>query len=93
MITTITGKNQVTVPAAIVAEADLRPGTRLDWEVAGEGVLVVRVLPDRASVAHELRGSGRSHRRRKGTSAVANLVAERAREDEETPRGSRRTRR
>ena len=83
MITTITGKNQVTVPAALAAQADVHPGTRLDWELAGEGnVFVVHVLPDTATVASSLRGSGREHRRR-GVSAVPNLVRERAREDRE----------
>jgi bifunctional DNA-binding transcriptional regulator/antitoxin component of YhaV-PrlF toxin-antitoxin module len=91
MITTMTGKNQVTVPAAIVAEAGLGPGTRLDWEVAEEGVLVVRVLPDRATLASRLRGSGRRDRRRARASAVDGLVRERAREDR--PTGRRKARR
>lgn len=81
MITKITGKNQVTVPASIVAEASLRPGTRLAWEVAEEGVLIVKVLPDRGTLASRLRGSGREHLRRAG-STVERLVKERASEDE-----------
>jgi len=88
MITTITGKNQVTVPAAIVAEADLRPGTRLDWQIAEEGVLIVRVLPDRGTIASHLRGSGRRHRRPDRPSAVDGLVRERTREDPGAPQKS-----
>ncbi len=47
MITTITGKNQVTVPAAIASHANIHIGTRLDWE-PGESsdTIIVRVLPD-----------------------------------------------
>lgn len=83
MITTITGKNQVTVPAAIAAQTNMHPGTRLDWELAKqEGVLIVHVLPDPAELASGLRGSGRKYRR-PGASAVGNLVRERAREDRE----------
>ena len=81
MITRITGKNQVTVPAAIVAEADLRPGTRLDWQIAEEGILIVRVLPDRGTRASQLRGSGRRYRRPNRASAVDGLVRERTREN------------
>lgn len=81
MITRITGKNQVTVPASIVAKASLRPGTRLDWEIAEEGVLIVRILPDRGTLAARLRGGGRKHLRGAG-SAVERLVDERASDDE-----------
>ena len=47
MITTITGKNQVTVPAAIAAQTNMHPGTRLDWELAKqEGVLIEERVGD-----------------------------------------------
>ncbi len=82
MITRITGKNQVTVPAEVVEKARLKPGTRLEWRTTNRpDVLEVRVLPDRASLAQALRGAGKHSARRRG-SAVARLVAERAREDE-----------
>jgi len=83
MITTITGKNQVTVPAAIVSHADIHPGTRLDWE-PGETkeTIIVHVLPDAATIASRLKGRGKAYKRR-GGSAVRNLVREREREDRE----------
>ena len=81
MITTITGKNQVTVPAAIATKEGIHPGTRLDWEIADEHTLLVRILPDRAELASALRGTGRRHKR-KGASAVSNLITERERESE-----------
>ena len=50
MITTVTGKNQVTVPAEIVGKVGLKPGMRLVWRMTDrEGVLEVRVLPDTAT--------------------------------------------
>jgi bifunctional DNA-binding transcriptional regulator/antitoxin component of YhaV-PrlF toxin-antitoxin module len=83
MITSMTGKNQVTVPAALVEKIHLHPGTRLEWAMGDtEQILVVRVLPDIATLASQVRGSGRKHRKR-GTSAVAKLIRERARDDRE----------
>lgn len=81
MITTMTGKNQVTVPAEIARKEGLRPGTRLEWRSTDrEHVLEVRVLPDPASVAARLRGLGNTLRRQSG-SAVDRLVRERESED------------
>ncbi len=81
MITTITGKNQVTVPAEVVEKAGLKPGTRLEWRLTAEaGVLEVRVLPDAASVAQALRGAGK-RMLHQGGSPVARLVTERSKDD------------
>ena len=83
VITTITGKNQVTVPARLAIRANLHPGTRLDWELAESGdSLIAHVLPDVATLASRLRGAGRAHLCH-GQTPVANLIRERAREDRE----------
>jgi len=83
MITTVTGKNQVTVPAKIAAAEDIEAGTRLDWRLtAKEHVLEVRILPDRATLARQLRGAGREQLE-PGRSPVAELIRERESEDEE----------
>ena len=50
MITTVTGKNQITIPAALARELDIAPGTRLDWEKGGEGILIVKIIPNRDTV-------------------------------------------
>lgn len=82
MITRITGKNQVTVPAEIVDKAGLKAGTRLDWRITDrEGVLEVRVLPDRVTLAAGLRGRGNGFRQQDG-SAVARLHGERERDED-----------
>lgn len=47
MITTITGKNQVTLPADLVRELGWLPGTRLDWQRLDDHSLVVRRVPTR----------------------------------------------
>lgn len=62
MTTTVTGRNQITVPAAIVARFALRPGSRIEW-VAGEAddEFRCRIVPDPAELACRLRGAGRRH--------------------------------
>jgi bifunctional DNA-binding transcriptional regulator/antitoxin component of YhaV-PrlF toxin-antitoxin module len=82
VITRITGKNQVTVPAEIVGKAGLKPGTRLDWRTTDrEGVLEVYVLPDLGTLAASLQGRGSRFGRKDG-SAAARLHLERDREEE-----------
>lgn len=81
MITRVTGKNQVTVPAEIAGKAGLKKGSRLEWRLTDrKNVIELRVLPDQASLAEALRGAGLKGRRMRG-SAVRRLVAERGRED------------
>jgi bifunctional DNA-binding transcriptional regulator/antitoxin component of YhaV-PrlF toxin-antitoxin module len=87
MITTITGKNQVTVPAEIVGKAGLKPGTRLDWQMTDrDGVLEVRVLPDQRSLAASLRGRGNGFRKLEG-SATERLHREREQEEKDPGSG------
>ena len=60
MITTVTTKNMVSIPAAIARERGIRPGYKLDWSsVGGSDDLRVRVIPDRAALAQMLYGIGR----------------------------------
>ncbi len=81
MITRVTGKNQVTVPAEVADKAGLKPGSRLEWHLtARKDVIEVHVLPDLSSVAEALRGRGRKSLRKRG-SPVGRLVAERSLED------------
>ena len=83
MITTVTGKNQVTVPATVAAAEGIAPGTRFAWSFTErEHVLEVRVLQSVPEVAADLRGRGARYRNRPG-SAVDALLREREREDRE----------
>jgi AbrB family looped-hinge helix DNA binding protein len=43
MITTVTGKNQITIPAQLAREFDITPGTRLDWTKGSDGTLIVKI--------------------------------------------------
>jgi bifunctional DNA-binding transcriptional regulator/antitoxin component of YhaV-PrlF toxin-antitoxin module len=79
MITTVTQKNMITIPAAVSRQYGIRPGYRLDWQpVPGTDEIRVRVIPDRAELARRLLGAGRHLA--PARDAVAELVAERAAE-------------
>lgn len=77
MITTVTQKNMVTIPAEVGRKMGIRPGWKLDWQpVEGKEEILVRVIPDRGELARRLLGAGRKFS--PDRDAVAELVAERA---------------
>lgn len=79
MITTVTQKNMITIPAEIVRRYGIKPGYRLDWQpVEGSDEIIVQVIPDRGELARRLLGAGRRFSPERD--AVAELVAERAEE-------------
>lgn len=79
MITTVTGKNQITIPAKLANQLEIQPGTRLDWSLGQDGVLIVRPLPSRGELARQAAGMGRSWLP-EGVDPVADLVEERSRD-------------
>lgn len=86
MITKVTGKNQVTIPVTVAECLAIHRGSRLDWKVLADGQSVeVRVLPTRGDVARELWGAG-STQAHPGSDAVAVLIAQRVRDEEERQR-------
>lgn len=80
MVTTITGKNQVTLPAALVRELDLKPGTRLEWSKTPDGKLVAARKPARAELARKIQAR-MSKYARPGESVVEALLRDRAEDD------------
>ncbi|HFQ94410.1 MAG TPA: AbrB/MazE/SpoVT family DNA-binding domain-containing protein [Anaerolineae bacterium] len=82
MITTITGKNQVTIPAKIIKALDLQPGTRLDWNIGEDGALIVRPLPSRSQLARKIAGMGKDWAPA-GADPIDDLIRERVQEDED----------
>ena len=79
MITTVTQKNMVTIPAEVGRKLGIRPGWKLDWQpVEGREELLVRVIPDRGELARRLLGAGR--RFSPDRDAAAELSTERASE-------------
>ena len=87
MITTVTGKNQITIPAAIANRIGLRRGSRIEWRpTSNTGEIRCVVLPEPAAIAANLRGAGRRFLK-PGQDPVAALLAERS--DDESTRSSR----
>ncbi len=82
MITTVTGKNQITIPAKIVRALDIQPGTRLDWSVDDQGALVAQILPHRSLLARRTAGMAKGWVDVK-SNPIDDLIAERVRDDAE----------
>lgn len=59
MITTVTGKNQITIPAKIAVAAGIQPGTRINWTLDAGGTLRGELLPSRGELARKVAGMGR----------------------------------
>jgi AbrB family looped-hinge helix DNA binding protein len=79
---TITGKNRVTIPAAIVRELQLEPGMRLEFEVGEKRTLIVRPVESRAELVRRLEGKWR-HIFPPGSDPIGDLIRERIEEDDE----------
>jgi AbrB family looped-hinge helix DNA binding protein len=80
MITTITGKNQITIPAKLVNQLNIQPGTQIDWTIGEEGVLIARLLPSRSQLARQAAGMGRRWLT-EGVDPVAELINDRLQDD------------
>ena len=81
MITTVTGKNQVTIPAELARELGIKAGTQLDWSKDDDGTLRVKPLPSRGEMARRLAGIGQSWLK-PGDELVADLIRDRVADDE-----------
>ena len=82
MITTVTGKNQVTIPAKLARQLHIEPGQRIDWQVADGGVLIGRLLPKRGELARQTAGMGREWLE-EDMDPVSELIRERRQDDYE----------
>ena len=78
MITTVTGKNQITIPAAIANRIGLKSGSRIDWQLSSNpDEIRCIVLPEPSVIAASLRGAGKRFLT-PGLDPSAALLAERA---------------
>ena len=80
MITTVTGKNQVTLPADLVRELGLPPGAQIEWSRTPDGDLLGRRRLTRAELAARLGGRGRQYLK-PGSDPIRDLLEDPARED------------
>ncbi len=80
MITTVTQKNMITIPAEVARQLGIKPGYRLLWQpIPDTDEILVRVIPDRGELARRLLGTGK--RFSPEQDGVAGLIAERASEE------------
>jgi len=78
---TVTERHEVRIPQEIAREFHIEPGTRLKWEKAGEGAILVKPMPSRATLARELMGAGRRWLKPE-VDPVGELIRERQQDDE-----------
>ena len=82
IITTVTGKNQLTIPAAIARELNFEPGTKVEWVVGTDREVTLRPVPSRYELAKRLEGILRDALQ-PGDDPIGDLIRERVEEDEE----------
>jgi AbrB family looped-hinge helix DNA binding protein len=82
MITTVSGKNQITIPSQLARRLNIEPGTQLAWSVDEAGRLVAEPLPQRNLLARKAAGMGRQWLP-EGADPVGDLIRERAQSDQE----------
>jgi AbrB family looped-hinge helix DNA binding protein len=81
---TVTGKNQVTIPAAVARELKIEPGMQVEWELRREDcVLIMRPVESRAEKVKRLEGLLQSYLK-PGDDPIADLIRERIRENEQS---------
>jgi AbrB family looped-hinge helix DNA binding protein len=82
MTTTLTGKNQVTVPAEITQKLGLTPGTLFDWKLTDDPKqIIIRIRPSRRELLTRLEEIARGSQHKSGASPVDDLIRERAEDD------------
>jgi bifunctional DNA-binding transcriptional regulator/antitoxin component of YhaV-PrlF toxin-antitoxin module len=76
MISTVTGKNMVSIPVEVGRVFSIKPGFKLEWKpVPGKDEILVRVIPDRATLSRRLLGAGKG--KSAGVDSVKQLVKDR----------------
>jgi bifunctional DNA-binding transcriptional regulator/antitoxin component of YhaV-PrlF toxin-antitoxin module len=81
MTTTLTGKNQITVPAGITRKLGLRTGAQFDWAVSDQpNQIVITIRPTRQQLLERVRAIGRKYNKR-GQNPTADLIREREEDD------------
>lgn len=77
---TITGKNQITIPAAIVRELELEPGMQVEFEIGKEREVMMRPVLSRGELARQLQGKWK-HLFPPDSDPIGDLIRERIEED------------
>jgi AbrB family looped-hinge helix DNA binding protein len=78
----VTGKNQVTIPAAIARELNIEPGMELEWKLNKENYIMIRPVMTRAEMVRRIEGKWQPLFP-PGTDPIGDLIREREQMDEE----------
>ena len=82
MTTTLTGKNQITVPAEITQKLGLTAGAQFDWAMTNQpNKIVITIKPSRKQLLARIRELGRQAKH-PGGDAVAEFVQWRVSDDQ-----------
>jgi len=79
---TVTGKNQITIPAVVVRALALEPGMQVEFELGQQRTVAMRPVESRAELARRLQGILRPYLK-PGEDPIADLIREREQDDEE----------
>ena len=83
MTTTLTGHNQITIPAKLTKYYGLKNGSRLEWKPGrSSDEIICRVLPDPSQIAEKLRGAGKKYLKKGVRHPLEILEEERQKETE-----------
>ena len=74
MTTTLTGKNQITVPAEITQKLGLKRGAQFDWAMGDQpNKIIITIKPTRKQMLERVREIGRKFKR-PGVDEVAEFI-------------------
>ena len=79
---TVTGKNQITIPAAVVRELQIEPGMKLEFELSGARAVIVRPALTRAERVRQIEEKWQPLFP-PGSDPIGDLIREREQDDEE----------
>lgn len=79
---TITGKNQITIPAAIARALRIEPGMQLEFELGEERTVIVRPVLTRAERVRQIEEKWQPLFP-PGSDPIGDLIREREQDDEE----------
>ncbi len=81
MTTTLTGKNQITVPAEITQKLGLTTGAQFEWAVGHRpDRIIITIKPTRKQLLARVRAIGRRFNKR-GQDPIADVIREREEDD------------
>ena len=85
IVATVTGKNQITIPAAVVRALELEPGMKVEFEVGEERSVIMRPALTRAERVRQIEEKWQ-RLFPPGSDPIGDLIRERVQEDEEMER-------